>query len=107
MLSIHHVVNPDGNVLRFDITMFRDRPDGIIWRGTPGDSEWHEVRITLEQGDLFTLYMDGDRVGSVRSAVRPSSVYIGNPTMQPFFGGWTQLYVDYIRISHCAVWGYE
>ncbi len=106
MLSIHHVVT-EGGVRRFDITMFRDRPDGIVWSGTPGDSDWHEVRITLEQGNEYTLYVDGERVGSVKSLVRPSSVYMGNPTMQLYFGGWTQLYVDYIRISHCAVWGLE
>jgi hypothetical protein len=105
MLSIHHVVNPDGNVMRFDITMFRNRPDGIIWRGNPGDAGWHEVRISLEKGSNYTLYVDGERVGSVVSEVRPSSVYIGNPTIQPFHGSWTQLHVDYIRISHCAVWG--
>jgi hypothetical protein len=105
MLSIHHVVNPDGNVMRFDIAMFKNRPDGIVWRGTPGDGGWHEVRITLEKGSRYTLYVDGERVGSVVSEVRPSSVYVGNPTIQPFYGAWTQLHVDYIRISYCAVWG--
>ncbi len=104
MLSIHHVVTP-GGVTRFDIHMFRDRPDAVVWMGTPGDSGWHEVRITLEKGNRYTMYVDGDRVGTLESEVRPSTVYVGNPTIQPFFGGWTRLAVDYIRISYCAVWG--
>ena len=102
MLNIHHVVDPAGGVYRFDISMFRGR---VRWSGTPGDTGWHVVRITLERGDLYTMYVDGQRVGSARSDVRPSSVYIGNPTIQPWFGGWTHLYVDYIRISRCLVWG--
>jgi len=106
ILSIHHVVNPGGGVLRFDITMFRNQPDAVVWRGTPGDTSYHVVRVTLEPGNRYTLYVDGQAVGWVFSSIRPRSTYIGNPTIQPFFGGWTQLYVDYIRISRCAVWGY-
>jgi hypothetical protein len=105
ILSIHHVVNPSGGVLRFDITMFRRRSDAVIWRGTPGDGGWHVVQVTLERGNRYTLWVDGTRVGSVQSIIRPQSVYIGNPTIQPFLGGWTHLYVDYIRISQCVVWG--
>jgi hypothetical protein len=101
-LNIHHVVDPMGNVYRFDISMFRGR---VRWTGTPGDTNWHVARITVESGDLWTLFVDGQRIGSVRSAVRPSSIYIGNPKIQAWFGGWTQLYVDYVRISRCLVWG--
>ena len=105
ILSIHHVVDPTGGVLRFDITMFRDSPNAVVWRGTPEDTDWHVVRVTLEQGNMYTLYVDGYRVGTVGSDVRPKSVYMGNPTIQPFFGDWTHLYIDYIRISRCQVWG--
>jgi hypothetical protein len=102
MLNIHHVVDPVGGVYRFDIAMFRDR---VRWTGTPGDMTWHVVRITLESGDLWTMFVDGQRVGSARTTVRPSSIYIGNPKIEPWFGGWTQLYVDYVRISRCLIWG--
>ncbi|MGQ9494282.1 MAG: DNRLRE domain-containing protein [Anaerolineae bacterium] len=102
ILNIHHVVDQVGNVYRFDISMFKG---GVKWTGTPGDTNWHEVRITLEQGDLYTLYVDGQLIGSVRSTIRPSSVYIGNPTIQRWPGGWTRLYVDYLRISRCLIWG--
>jgi hypothetical protein len=102
ILSIHHVVDRTGGVYRFGVSMLRD---AVVWNGTPGDQDWHVVRVTLEQGQFYTLYMDGQRVGSVRSSLQPRSVYIGNPTIQPFFGGWTQLHVDYIRISRCAEWG--
>ncbi|MEM4723452.1 MAG: DNRLRE domain-containing protein [Candidatus Hadarchaeum sp.] len=101
ILNIHHVVDPVGNVYRFDISMFKGR---VVWRGTPGDTSWHEVLITLEHGDLYTLYVDGLFVGSARSSARPRSVYIGNPTIQRWPGGWTRLYVDYLRISRCLRW---
>jgi hypothetical protein len=77
----------------------------VVWHGVPGDTNWHEVAISLEQGDSYTLFVDGERIGSATSRVRPRSVYLGNPTIQPFFGTWTDLYVDYIRISHCVGWG--
>jgi len=102
ILSIHHVVDHTGGVYRFSVSMLGG---AVVWNGTPGDENWHVVRVTLEQGQFYTLYMDGQRVGSVRSSLQQRSVYIGNPTIQPFFGGWTQLHVDYIRISRCAEWG--
>jgi hypothetical protein len=102
ILSIHHVVDPTGGVYRFDVSLLKG---AVLWQGTPGDDGWHVVRVTLEQGQFYTLYMDGQPVGSVRSSVQPRGVYIGNPTIQPFLGGWTQLHVDYIRISRCAEWG--
>ena len=105
MLTIHHVVDHAGGVFRFDITVFKDQPNAVVWSGMTGDTTWHVVRITLEQGNTYTLYVDDERIGTVKSTVRPSSAYIGNPTIQPFLGGWTQLYVDYIRISHCTTWG--
>ncbi len=102
IMNIHHVVDPTGNVFRFDISMFRG---AVEWHGTPGDTEWHVVRVTLEKGSLYTLYVDGLRIGRVLSAVRPSSIYIGNPTIQLYDGGWTNIYVDYIYIENCKTWG--
>ena len=96
VLNIHHVVDTAGNVYRFDISLFKGR---VIWMGTPGDTSWHEVRITVERGEVYTLYVDGRLVGSIRSTARPASIYIGNPTIQTWPGAWTQLYVDYVRIS--------
>jgi hypothetical protein len=102
ILSIHHVVDRGGGIYRFAISMLDGR---LVWNGTPGDSNWHVVRVTLEHGEWYTLHVDGQRVGSARSSVRPRSIYIGNPTIQPWFGPWTQLYVDYLRISRCLDWG--
>ncbi|MBC7231990.1 MAG: DNRLRE domain-containing protein [Chloroflexi bacterium] len=104
VLNIHHVVDTAGNVYRFDISLFKGR---VMWIGTPGDANWHEVRITVEQGEVYTLYVDGVRVGSIRSATRPVSMYIGNPTIQTWLGNWTQLHVDYVRISRCMSWGLD
>jgi hypothetical protein len=102
MLNIHHVVDPVGGIYRFDISMFRGH---VLWVGTPGDTGWHVVRITLDAGNRWTMSLDGQPVGSVRMATRPSSIYIGNPKIERWFGSWTQLYVDYVRISRCLVWG--
>jgi len=74
--------------------------------GTPGDTSWHEVDVSLENGNLYKLYVDGVYIGSVVSTTRPTSVYIGNPTIQQWDGQWTHLYVDFIRISRCLVWGW-
>lgn len=101
ILNIHHVVDPEAGIYRFDISMLRGR---VVWAGIPEDSSWHEVRVILSD-NRYTLYVDGQRVGSATSDLRPGSVYLGNPTIQPFFGGWTKLHVDYIRISECLVWG--
>jgi hypothetical protein len=106
MLNIHHVVDPAGGIYRFDIQMFRNQVGKVVWTGVPGDTTWHTLRITLEHGDLYTMYVDDILVGSTISTIRPSSIYIGNPTIQPFWGAWTNLYVDYIRISRCQLWGW-
>jgi hypothetical protein len=104
ILTIHHVVDVDASVYRFDISLLRGR---VVWVGTPGDTNWHKVRITRDSDNRYTLYVDDQRVGSAKSTLRPRSVYLGNPTIQPFVGGWTQLHVDYIRVSRCLVWGYD
>lgn len=103
ILNIHHVVDPVGGIFRFDIALF----GGLVkWTGTPGDTNWHVVEVELEAGNRYTLFVDGAEIGTVVSATRPISTYIGNPTIQPFYGQWTQLYVDYIRISRCLIWGW-
>ena len=102
VLNIHHVVDPGGNVYRFNVSLFQGK---VAWYGTPGDSNWHIARITVEPSGKYTLYVDGQYVGETWSSVRPLGIYIGNPTIQPFYGAWTHLYVDYIRVSRCLVWG--
>ncbi len=104
ILNIHHVVDPVGGIYRFDIALF----GGLVkWTGTPGDTSWHEVEVRLEGGNRYTMSVDGAEVGTVVSTTRPVSTYIGNPTIQPYFGQWTQVYVDYIRISRCLIWGWQ
>jgi hypothetical protein len=104
ILNIHHVVDavaPVNN--RFEVSLFGG---AVKWHGTPGDTSWHEVKVSLENGSYYSLYVDGVYIGSVTSTTRPVSTYIGNPTIQPFYGQWTQVYVDYIRISRCLIWGW-
>lgn len=103
VLNIHHVVDEAGRVYRFDISLFKGR---LMWIGTPGDTSWHEVRVTAEN-ENYTLYVDGLLVGSIRSTTRPASIYMGNPTIQPWPGNWTQLHVDYVRVLRCMSWGLD
>jgi len=99
IVSIHHVVDPQGGVQRFDVSLLGKR---VPWPDvTPGDTNWHTLLLTLEEGGLYTLYADGKEWSWVFSDLRPTSIYIGNPTTQVYWGGWTQLYVDYVRISRC------
>jgi hypothetical protein len=104
ILNIHQVVDAAAPVNnRFTAYLF----DGAVkWAGTPGDTSWHIVKVSLENGNYYSLYVDGAYIGSVTSTTRPTSTYIGNPTIQPWYGQWTHLYVDYIRISRCLIWGW-
>ena len=101
ILGIHHVVDPAGDVFSFYVSLLQGQ---VKWRGSPGDTEWHVVRVTLEPVGQYTLYVDGERVGSATSSMRPVSIYIGNPTIQPFHGSWTHTHVDYVRVSCCIHW---
>jgi len=101
-LSIHNVVDPVRAIFRFDVSLL----GGLVkWQGTPGDSSWHVVRIQLQDAGLYTLYVDGSRIGSAQSSARPYSVYVGNPRTPLGAGPWTKLHVDYIRVSRCLEWG--
>jgi hypothetical protein len=102
ILRVHHLVDPDANKFQFRVKLLR----GLVqWNGTPDDTDWHVVRVAVEGGQLYTLYVDGVRIGSASSSLRPTSIYIGNPTIQPFHGNWTETYVDYVRVARCVEWG--
>jgi hypothetical protein len=102
ILQIHHVYDAAANRGFFKVSMLRDR---VLWQGVPGDTRAHTVRVTLDQGGWYTLYVDGVRVRSVQSPDRPVSIYIGNPFIQFYWGGWTHIHVDYVRIRTCIGWG--
>jgi len=103
ILNIHHVWDSAANGVRyFSIRLLGGRVEWIS--SDPSDTAPHTLRVTLEEGNLYTLYVDGQRVGSAKSTLRPASMYIGNPTIQSYAGAWTQIYVDYVHISHCATW---
>lgn len=102
ILSIHHVVDPIRGIYRYDASLLGGL---VVWDNTPGDTSWHVARVTLEQGERYTLYVDGKRIGSADSTARPRSLYIGNPFIVPGYGPWTQLKLDYIQVSRCLEWG--
>jgi hypothetical protein len=104
LLSIHHVVDTAAPAnTRFEVVLFGG---AVKWVGVPGDTEWHVAKLMLENGNHYSLYVDDIYVGGIISGTRPVSVYVGNPTIQRFGGQWTQIYVDYVRISRCSAWGW-
>jgi len=75
-----------------------------VWIGALRDSNWYLVQLRLE-GQIYILNINGFDVAYASSTLRPLSLYIGNPTIQTYGGGWTQLRVDYVRVSYCAEFG--
>jgi hypothetical protein len=102
VLQIHHVVDPIRDIYRFDVSLLGGQ---VKWDGTPGDTEWHSVLLTLERGQHYTLFVDGHRIGSANSSLMPRSMYIGNPRTAPGAGPWTQLHVANLHVSNCLGWG--
>jgi len=51
--------------------------------------------------------VDGAHVAAAPSALRPHSLYVGNPSIQFYSGPWTHLLVDYLRVTYCAEWGVQ
>jgi len=102
ILSIHHVVDPARGIRRFDASLLGGQ---VLWEGVPGDTAWHTAMLTLEQGQHYTLFVDGHRIGSADSSLMPQSLYIGNPRTAPGAGPWTQLHVDNVQVGNCLAWG--
>jgi len=102
ILRIHHVIDGGRMIFRFDAALLGGQ---VTWDGIIGDTSWHEVKLTLEGGKNYTLYVDGKRIGAATSSLKPASVYIGNPRVSTGYGPWTQVHVDYLRVSRCLNWG--
>ncbi len=102
VLSIHHVVSPNVNVFRFDATVLGSQ---VAWQERPQDTNWHIARLVVEPGGRHSLLMDGRLVWTQVSSIRPISIFIGNPTVQPWAGNWTELLVDYVRVFTCRQFG--
>lgn len=75
-----------------------------VWIGALRDTNWYLVQLRLE-GQTYILNINGFDIAYASSTLRPLSLYIGNPTIQTYGGGWTQLRVDYVRVSYCAEFG--
>ncbi len=75
-----------------------------VWIGALRDANWYIVQLRLE-GQTYILNINGFDIAYASSTLRPLSLYIGNPTIQTYGGGWTQLRVDYVRVSYCAEFG--
>jgi len=78
----------------------------VVWWGPQGDTSWHYVRVT-RQGPFWTLYVDGERIGQTFSERAPRSLFIGNPAIEIWWGTWTVLHVDYLRLTTCLGQGQE
>ncbi|MFP3897285.1 MAG: hypothetical protein ACLFV5_10690 [Anaerolineales bacterium] len=74
--------------------------DETVWQGTPGDEAWHDLSLEIT-GPIYTVYVDGTRVGSGTSHWRPGSLYLGNPTVAWSSGRWTEVAIDDVRLERC------
>ncbi len=87
ILSISHSLTPPeqpGFVIRL---LGNSDP---VWVGTTGDSAWHVAQLEL-RGTTYVLFVDGREVGRGVSYWRPQSLYVGNPVVLPWAGGWTEV----------------
>jgi hypothetical protein len=63
------------------------------------NTTWHMVRVEIQPDGTWTAFLDGSPAGSGTGAFRPRLVWFGNYYEQWFWGNWTDLHVDYLRIQ--------
>jgi len=65
------------------------------------DDNFHTVRVVFANGQADLLIDGAYRVTYAWDSVMPQSFYIGNPFIQDWWGDWTTLSVDYVKIEVC------
>lgn len=103
----HSPVAQDVVLQVWDDTPGEGIPVGTALDGTwrivgfvPSPFDYHEFVVEC-QGDTFTISVDGQLMfGPVTSDLRPSAIYMGNPSVA-FWGGadWSTFTVDEIRVD--------
>jgi hypothetical protein len=63
------------------------------------DTAWHVVRVEVQPDGTWAAFVDGSPAGSGTGAFRPQLVWFGNYYEQWFWGDWTDLHIDYLRIQ--------
>ena len=71
----------------------------LIAERPASDTAWHVVRVEVQPDGAWTAFVDGSPAGSGAGAFRPRLVWFGNFREQQFWGNWTDLHVDYLRIQ--------
>ncbi len=84
-----------GSPPRLQIWVFGTK---VLERPAP-DTAWHAVRVEVQPDGAWTAFVDGSPAGSGSGAFRPRLVYFGNYYEQWFWGDWTDLHMDYLRIQ--------
>jgi len=70
-----------------------------VFGASAADTGWHVVRVEVQPDGAWTAFVDGSPAGSGTGAFRPRLVWFGNYREQQFWGDWTDLHVDYLRIQ--------
>ena len=70
-----------------------------VFRVNAADTGWHTLRVEVQPDGTWTAFVDGNPVGSGSGAFRPRLVWFGNYREQQFWGNWTDLHVDDLRIQ--------
>lgn len=94
VLGIHQVAQP---VCRFQIMAFGtthyDQNNGCS-----GDLDWHTVELEVNGGS-YVLRLDGNQIGSGAATVTPRCLWFGNYYIQPYWGNWSDIQVDWVRVE--------
>jgi len=72
-----------------------------VWRGTPGDSDWHALELELRE-HTYILKLDGAEIGRAVSYWRPQSLFVGNPVIMWIKGFWTEVALDDVMLEQCC-----
>ncbi len=75
--------------------------ESVVWSGTRGDTSWHTVRVEVE-GNTRRLYVDGVLIGENTLDERPVSFWAGNYYLMTYWGDWSDVSLDYVRVERCS-----
>ena len=74
--------------------------ESVVWSGPRNDTGWHTVRVEVE-GETRRLFVDGVLVGK-NTLSRPVSFWAGNYYLMTYWGDWSDVSLDYVRVERCS-----
>lgn len=79
-----------------------DQPGSNIYHTPSPNLTYHTVKLVYSNS-TNKVYLDGiQKFTSIKTASRPTFLWMGNPTNQGFNASWTSFKVDYIRVKRLS-----